>query len=222
MDSQLAFFLVRPAKAMGRKGADPDTVILAGHSNAPSDRASDVPIFKMDFFAQEMWGWGVTSLEAVARGMVTAGPWQGCSGEGLPCARPRRWPHCADGQERVSALESLGLTPPRAGFELGLALHCTPKAFFPARGVIGVGAKPLQGSWGHGWAGGALWGSLGSPLIPMANTAGVRGGKGVTHAHQPSFPSQRWGRQGGFPSRMVSDGRLDLAWSPPVPRSRGQ
>ena len=88
MDSQLAFFLVRPAKAMGRKGADPEAVILAGHSNTPADRASNDPICKTDFFAREMWGWGFTSPEAMAHGMVTAGPGQGCSGEGLLCARP--------------------------------------------------------------------------------------------------------------------------------------
>lgn len=41
-------------------------------------------------------------------------------------------------REGVSALGSLGLTPPRAGFELGLAPHCTPKASFPAWGVEGV------------------------------------------------------------------------------------
>lgn len=53
MDSQLAFFLVRPAKEMGRKGADPDTVILAGHSNALADHGSNVPICKTDIFTQE-------------------------------------------------------------------------------------------------------------------------------------------------------------------------
>lgn len=66
MDSQLAFFLVRPAKAMGRKGADPNAVVLVGHLNGTADRARDIPLCKTDISAQEMWGWGVTSPEAVA------------------------------------------------------------------------------------------------------------------------------------------------------------
>lgn len=194
MDSQLAFFLVRPAKAMGRKGADPDAVILAGHWSTPADRTNDVPICKPDFFTRKMWGWGVTSPEAVAPGTAMTGPGQGCSGEGLPCAQPLTFPSPshADGQGRVSALGSLGLTPPRAGFEPDLAPHCTPKASFAAGGVLGWGLTGVRLDW---------WGSLGSPLIPRANTAGLRGGNGVTHAHQPSFPSQGWGLQGVFPPK---------------------
>lgn len=212
MDSQLAFFLVRPAKAMGRKGADPDAVILAGHWSTPADRTNDVPICKPDFFTRKMWGWGVTSPEAVAPGTAMTGPGQGCSGEGLPCAQPLTFPSPshADGQGRVSALGSLGLTPPRAGFEPDLAPHCTPKASFAARGGIGMGAHGgtagLVGLFGvtshpqgqHGWAQRWQWGDPRSPAL---------------------LSQSRVGTAGGVPPKTVSDGGWDPARSPPVPRS---
>lgn len=97
MDSQLAFFLVRPAKAMGRKRADPDTVV-AGYSNAPNDHTSDISFCKMDLFHPRNVGMGKSP------------PW-------------RLWfmawagqDHSRDasgkGQRKVSALGSLGLAPP--------------------------------------------------------------------------------------------------------------
>lgn len=134
-----------------------------------------------------------------------AWPWQDRAGMLLGRAPvcPHR-PRHAGG----SALESLGLTPPRAGFELGLAPRCTPKASFLARGVIGVGTKSLWGSWGHGQAGRVLWDSPGSPLVPGANVARVRGGNGVD-PHLPALPSQPTvGSAGGGSSNRASK------WSP--------
>jgi len=176
MDSQLAFFLVRPAKAMGRKGADPDAVILAGHSKTPADCASNVPICRTDFFTQETWGRGVTSMEAVARGTDTAGMLQ----ERDPvCPAPRR-PCRADGQGGVSALGSPGLTPPRAGFELGLTPHCTPKASSPAGwgGLLGWGQSlcgPRGATVSLVGPFGAAWGPL-SPLRPTGLGSEVAAG----------------------------------------------
>lgn len=145
MDSQLAFFLVRPAKAMGRKGADPNAVILAGHSKVPADRASDIPICKPDFFFSPKKSGDRES--SPWRPWLVAWSWQdqGRDAPGKGSHVPGPSPRCAEGQGGVSALGSLGLTPPGAGFELGLAPHCTPKASFPAGGAYWDGGKASAG-----------------------------------------------------------------------------
>lgn len=133
--------------------------------------------------------------------LIIAGPGQGCRGEGLPCAQTLPSLTTADGQGRVPAHGAPGSTPP------GLALSWVwphagpPKLPFQLGGVLRWGKSFCSVHGESARLGGALWGSPGSPLIPRANAAGVRGGNAVTHTHQPAFPSQQRGMQGGLPPK---------------------
>lgn len=155
MDGQLAFFRVRPAKAMGRKGAEPNSIISPRHSNAPSTHgASSGPVCRIS--APRKCGDG----EAPPWGLCPA-VWsrQGHSRGGLPCARAR----CAGGEGRVQPVALLvchlpGLVwsqvwshtaSPKPPFKWGLpvwgqSLCGAPKGTFGLARPFGASQCPLS------------------------------------------------------------------------------
>lgn len=204
MDGQLAFFRARPARAMGRKGAEPSAVIAARHSSTPSSHgASKGPDCQIPSPRKcgdgESSPWGLCPV---------VWPWQGRSREGVTVLVAR------EGEARGSP----GLSPPRAGLEPGLVPHCVPKASFQAGGYQGGGKASAGLLKRHIWAGTALWGCSMSPLILRDSTAGVRGGNGVTLPCQPSFPSQQQEWSSDFSPKWCP---WAPARSPPVPHRQG-
>lgn len=151
MDGQLAFFPVRPAKAMGRKGQSPALLLQPGTQTPIRPRGQKWPCLP-NFCSQEMWRCRVISLGSVSRGVLMAGILRGYSREELLCV----WTHRAGGKGRAQPMGVLVCHFPGLVWSQVWSHTASPKPPFKL-GVTREETKPLGLLKRH------IWGSLMCP-----------------------------------------------------------